>query len=67
MQPSTSPGPDGLPPLFFKKLWVIVGDDVTRAILSFPNFGNLLKEVNYTYITLIPKVKTPEDDSALAY
>ena len=58
MQLSSSPSHDDLPPLLFQKSWVIVGDDVTREILSFLNSGNLLKKMNYTYITLISKVKT---------
>ncbi|TQD82063.1 hypothetical protein C1H46_032372 [Malus baccata] len=65
MQPSTSPGLNGLPPLFFQKSWAIVEDYVTYAILSFLNSGNLLKKVNYTYITLISKVKTPKDMTQL--
>lgn len=63
MQPSTSPGPNGLAPLFFQNFWSIVGEDVLAAILSFLNLGNLLKKVNFTYITLIPKVQTSEDMS----
>ncbi|KAM1743525.1 hypothetical protein ACFX12_013409 [Malus domestica] len=65
MQPSTSPGLDGFPPIFFQIFWSIVGEDVLAAILSFLNLGNLLKKVNFTYITLIPKVKTPKDMSQL--
>ncbi|KAM1003608.1 hypothetical protein EV1_003868 [Malus domestica] len=51
MQPSTSPGPNGLPSLFFQKFWSVVGEGVSRAILSFLNSGNLLQKVNCTYIT----------------
>lgn len=65
MEPSTSPGPDGLPPLFFQKFWGIVGNDVYATLLSFLNSRNLLTKVNYTYITLIPKAKTPENMSQL--
>lgn len=65
MQHLTSPGRDGLPSLFFQKFWNIVGEYVSATILSFLNLGNLLKKLNFTYITLIPKVKTPEDMSQL--
>ena len=34
MHPSKSPGPDGMSPFFFQKYWHIVGNDVTKAILS---------------------------------
>uniref|UniRef100_A0A2N9IMR2 Reverse transcriptase domain-containing protein n=1 Tax=Fagus sylvatica TaxID=28930 RepID=A0A2N9IMR2_FAGSY len=59
MAPSTAPGPDGMPPLFYKKFWHIVGPDILKAVLSCLNSDQLLKSINQTYITLIPKVKSP--------
>ncbi|XP_071704795.1 uncharacterized protein [Rutidosis leptorrhynchoides] len=55
-----SPGPDGFNAEFFKSAWHIVGDDVTRAVLDYFNNGRLLKQINHTVITLLPKVKTPD-------
>lgn len=50
-----SPGPDGFGTHFFKDAWHIVGNDVIQAIQEFFHTGTLLKEVNNTLITLIPK------------
>jgi hypothetical protein len=38
----------------------VVGQDVTRGVLSCLNSGQLLTSINQTFITLIPKVKNPE-------
>ena len=56
-----APGPDGLPPLFYQRYWHIIGEDITKAVLNCLNSEKLLKAINHTYITLIPKVKSPED------
>ena len=45
---------------FYQKFWHIVGNDVSSVVLDFLNFGNMIPEINYTYIVLIPKVKSPE-------
>ena len=55
MHPLKASGPDGLPGLFFKKYWPIVGDQMEVAIQSFFRDGWLLKNSNHTFITLIPK------------
>ena len=54
-----TPGSDGFSSSFYKSCWDIVGEDVSKAIVSFLNSGKLLKEVNNTTITLIPKVICP--------
>ena len=36
-----------------------MGQEVTKAILEFFSSGKLLKQVNATLLTLIPKVHTP--------
>ena len=61
MAPLKAPGPDGLPPVFYQKYWHLIGADVTKAVLTCLNTGKILKAINHTYITLIPKVKNPED------
>ena len=53
-------GPDGMPPLFFQKYWKVVSPEVTQGVLSCLNLGHILNAINHTFITLIPKVKTPE-------
>ncbi|GJW09450.1 aspartic peptidase [Tanacetum coccineum] len=54
-----APGPDGYTSAFFKKGWDIVGHDVCKAVHDFFINGQLLKEINHTFIALIPKVSTP--------
>ena len=54
-----TPGPDGLLALFYKKYWPIVGDSVIFAVQNFFRFGHMLKEVNSSFIVLIPKNNSP--------
>ncbi|GJT48009.1 hypothetical protein Tco_0974166 [Tanacetum coccineum] len=54
-----APGPDGYTSVFFKKGWNIVGDDICNAVRDFFSNGLLLKEINHTFLALIPKVPTP--------
>ncbi|KAM6543727.1 hypothetical protein CsatB_008174 [Cannabis sativa] len=60
---SKAPGPDGFSSYFFQDNWEIIKEDVTEAILSFLHSGRLLKELNSTSLTLIPKVKCPKSVS----
>ena len=60
MAPLKAPGPDGMPPLFYQSFWEKIGPDVSEAVLSCLNSGTLLKSINHTFITLIPKVNNPE-------
>ena len=60
MEPFSAPGPDGMPPTFFQTYWSIVGDDVSSAVLNYLNNCSLPAAINHTFITLIPKVKSPE-------
>lgn len=65
MHPSKSPGPDGMSPFFFQKYWSIVGVDVCLAVRNFLETGVLWQESNFTYLTLITKVKDPKDVTQL--
>ena len=56
MAPLKAPGPDGMPPLFYQTYWTDVGMDVSQAVLSCLNSRSILKSINHTFITLIPKV-----------
>ena len=60
MAPLKAPGPDGMPSLFFQTYWPDIGMDITQAVLSSLNSGSIMKTINHTFITLIPKVKNPE-------
>lgn len=54
-----APGPDGFSSVFFKKSWGVIGADVCAAIKEFFITGKLLKEINATVITLVPKTQQP--------
>ena len=60
MHPIKSPGPDGMPPIFFQKYWNIVGQNVSDCILNILNTGVMPLEMNETHICLIPKTKNPQ-------
>lgn len=44
------------PPFFFQKSWGLVGNLVIRAVRTFFHYGNILKEINHTFLALIPKI-----------
>ena len=67
MAPLKAPGPDGMPPLFYQTYWSDVGMDVHQAVLSSLSLGAILKSINHTFITLIPKVNNPEKVSDFQY
>ncbi|XP_021735655.1 uncharacterized protein LOC110702256 [Chenopodium quinoa] len=50
------PCPDGYTSSFFKQAWEIVKADVCGAVLNFFETGMLLKQINTTSLTLVPKV-----------
>ncbi|XP_062100704.1 uncharacterized protein LOC133806603 [Humulus lupulus] len=58
-----APGPDGYNSAFFKDTWEIPGKEVKEVILSFLNTEKLLKEINATTVTLVPKATCPESVS----
>jgi len=55
MNPDKAPGPDGFNAFFFQKNWEIVKDSVIQAVLHFFRTGRILKQLNHTFLTLIPK------------
>ncbi|KAL0461555.1 UNVERIFIED_CONTAM: hypothetical protein Slati_0043100 [Sesamum latifolium] len=50
-----SPGPDGYSAAFYKAIWQVIGDEVTRTVMEFFINGLLLKQINATLLVLIPK------------
>ena len=58
--PLKAPGLDSIPPLFFQTFWSDIGLDVSESMLSCLNSRTILKSINHTFLTLIPKVKNPE-------
>lgn len=63
MKSTSSPGPDGLPALFYQTYWHLIGNDVTKAVLHILNNGGDPSNINHTYITLIPKTNNPTQPS----
>ncbi|XP_074298573.1 uncharacterized protein LOC141629480 [Silene latifolia] len=55
-----SPGPDGIPAVFYQKCWGLIKNDFVKAALSILNSGMVLREMNRTFIALIPKCENPE-------
>lgn len=55
MHSDKSLGPDGFSPGFFKHSWNIIHEDFCAAIHEFFDTGKLLKEINSTFISIIPK------------
>ena len=56
---SKSPGPDGMSASFYKSYWGTVSKEVITMVQSFFANGLMLKEMNHTFITLIPKTPNP--------
>jgi hypothetical protein len=51
---------DGLSAGFFLDNWDTVGEEVCQIVLTALNSGCMNKGMKFTYIALIPKVKSPE-------
>ncbi|XP_023871998.2 uncharacterized protein LOC111984613 [Quercus suber] len=60
MFPTTAPGPDGMPPIFYQHYWPTVSSVVSKTVLDFLNCGLIPPKFNETHIVLIPKVKDPK-------
>ncbi|XP_026399652.1 uncharacterized protein LOC113295538 [Papaver somniferum] len=59
MEPWKSPGPDGFSARFFRDNWNIVSDQVVEHVQNFFKTEFLLKNLNYSFIALIPNVQNP--------
>lgn len=56
MHPTKSPGPYGMSAMFFQKFWNIIGNDVIHLVQNVFWSGWLSKDINRSFIVLIPKV-----------
>ncbi|KAL2904668.1 LINE-1 reverse transcriptase-like protein [Bienertia sinuspersici] len=63
MDGSKAPGPDGFNAQFYKENWDIIGEMVIKSVMEFFQKGKLLKEINSTFISLIPKIDRPQNVS----
>jgi len=55
-----APGPDGMPTIFYKRFWHMVGPKIQEEVLRVLNGGEIPEGWNETNIVSIPKVKNPE-------
>ncbi|KAL0288473.1 UNVERIFIED_CONTAM: hypothetical protein Scaly_2729500 [Sesamum calycinum] len=55
-----SPGPDGMPPIFYQRFWFIVGHATSNCVLNMLNNHDINPSLNFTHILLIPKCRDPE-------
>lgn len=55
MNPSKSPGLDGMNGFFYQHFWEIIGEKITGMVAGFFRTGRLDPEMNRTNICLIPK------------
>ena len=55
-----APGPDGFNGMFLKKCWPLIKEDFYKLCQDFFDGNVNLESINNSYITLIPKVPTPE-------
>lgn len=49
-------GVDGYNLMFFKKIWPMISHDIYGAVKDFFATGQLYRAMNYTTVTLLPKV-----------
>ena len=58
MAPLKALGLDGMPPVFYQHYWPSIGDDITEVVLAYLHADTIHSNLNHTYFTLIPKVKS---------
>jgi len=59
LKSNSAPGLGGLSALFFQKYWDIIGKDIIDYSLNILNNNGSPKDINHTYISLIPKISSP--------
>ncbi|KAK4384578.1 hypothetical protein Sango_3046200 [Sesamum angolense] len=55
----SAPGPDGYTSAFYRYAWPVIGQAMFQGVGEFFRTGKLLKQLNTTLISLIPKVSLP--------
>lgn len=55
-----APGTDGLPAIFFKEYWDVIGWKLSAEVMIVLNGGKIPEGWNETVIALIPKTEKPE-------
>lgn len=57
----SAPGEDGLTGFFYQKYWHVVGQKITRDVLSFFQSSVMPEGWNHTQLCLLPKVTHPTE------
>ena len=58
-----APGPDGIPAAFFQIKWELVKESICNWVKQIFQKPEDIETVNRTFISLIPKVESPESFS----
>jgi hypothetical protein len=61
MFPTKAPGPDGYPTHFFQTHWEVCGEEVTSSVIRVLRGEDDMREINKTFIVMIPKVVGADD------
>ncbi|XP_071680036.1 uncharacterized protein [Lolium perenne] len=61
MFPTKAPGPDGFPAHFFQTHWELCGEEVTSAVIRVLKGEDDMRDINQTFLVLIPKVASPKE------
>lgn len=59
MPANRSPGPDGYTLEFFRAAWGVVCEQMIGVVQKFFVTGKLLRDINATLFTLVPKCQQP--------
>ncbi|KAB1201382.1 LINE-1 retrotransposable element ORF2 protein [Morella rubra] len=57
--PAKAPGPEGMTASFYQHYWPTVAPAVCGMIRTFFSSGFLLKQLNHSFLALIPKTPNP--------
>lgn len=63
MHPFKALGPDGFPGAFYRDHWVVINDQVVKAVQECFRFRTITSGLNRTFIVLVPKVSQPANFS----
>ncbi|CAN1221817.1 LINE-1 retrotransposable element ORF2 protein [Linum grandiflorum] len=55
---SKSPGSDGFTAGFYQHFWPLIGPDICAGIRAFFHSSRMLRSINHTWLSLIPKVSS---------